>query len=61
MIDEMGAGMYKGQKISLEERKKQLSLSNQCDISLNGKTTDIQSEDGVRVDHIALNDNPAKT
>ena len=45
-IDEMGAGMYKGKKITQAERHK-------CDNSVIGSTPDLQSEGGVRNDLIA--------
>ena len=45
-IDEMGAGMYKGERITQAERHK-------CDNSVIGSTPDLQSEGGVRNDLIA--------
>lgn len=46
-IDEMGAGMYKGNKVSLQERKIKHAVLAQ------GSASDILSEDGVRSDHTA--------
>ena len=53
----MGAGMYKGKKISLSERKNVVYLQNntKCGDSVIGSTSDIQSEGGVRSDLTALN------
>lgn len=45
-IDEMGAGMYKGQKITLAERQT-------CDNSINGNAASDQLAEGVRGDLIA--------
>jgi hypothetical protein len=46
-IDELGAGMYLGKKITQAERHKNAIL-------VQGSTTDIQSVDGTRSDRIAL-------
>jgi hypothetical protein len=48
-IDELGAGMYKGEKITIAERQ------SKCGDSVNGSTADIQSEGGVRGDLTAQN------
>lgn len=44
-IDELGAGMYKGKKVSLEERKHAVLAQ--------GSAPDFQSGDGSRTDHTA--------
>lgn len=46
-IDEMGAGMYKGNKVSLQERK------NNHAVLAQGSAPDTLSGDGVRSDHTA--------
>jgi len=46
-IDEMGAGMYKGEKITLAERR------NKCDNSITANAIDIQSIEGGQHDLIA--------
>jgi len=46
-IDEMGAGMYKGNKVSLQDRK------NNHAVLAQGSASDTLSEDGVRSDHTA--------
>ena len=48
-IDEMGAGMYRGKKVSLSDRKKKAALAHL------GEQPTIQSEGGVRIDHAAQN------
>ena len=47
MIDEMGAGMYKGKKITLAERRK-------CDNSITANAADFQSAEGGQHDLVAL-------
>ena len=46
-IDEMGAGMYKGKKITLAERHK-------CDVSRTANAAGFQLAEGGQHDHIAL-------
>ena len=46
-IDEMGAGMYKGKKITLAERRK-------CDNSITANAADFQSAEGGQHDLVAL-------
>lgn len=46
-IDEMGAGMYKGKKVSLEERKQHAAVAQ-------GSAPGFQPGDGVRNDPAAL-------
>jgi len=50
-IDEMGAGMYKGKKITVAERK------NKCVDSLNSRTVDDQSKGGGAIPTSTLHNN----